>query len=811
MSNPIDTLIWRHGGSEVRFDHAQFPVVIGTASAADIRLAGPGGQTLAQLDLLQGNVFIQPLLKPSPVTLDGETLSGNTFLQTGQQIEVYGLNLQVTMDDDVVTLDQDSRAGAFTTQPPQLQAQASDDILTAADWQPATAAAPVEKRSRTVGAIAASALAVLVATVWWLTTAVSLRIETLPATPDSVEVEGPGLSIPVAGRWLLRPGVHRVRLRSAGYADLTRDIDVDGSLGSILLEQQPLPGELVVSARATSGTVRLTDSEGNQYEQALPARFEGLLPATYDIAISAPGYLDWQDQVLVAGLQTRQHLDVALVSNRATIGVQTEPAGASVFAVADGAALTENTPGAIELTEGRHEVLYQLDGYKPVKRTYIVLANTSVSATPVTFEPADALLSVSSVPGAASVTLDGQYQGRTPIKLALEPDRRYELRLTRQGYASVTRRVSLPAASQDSVSIDMSARRGEITIRTVPTDAVVFVNGRELGRGTVQADLPAEPQRIRVSRQGYVDFTTVVTPRPGFSQTVDARLQTPEQVALAKIDQEITVFNEHTMRYIRGGTFKRGSSRREADRRSNEPLRDVRVTRAFYVATHEVSNRQFAAFRRNHDSRGDVYASLAGDRNPVVNVSWQDAAAYCNWLSEKEGLTPAYVGEFGELAPVDEPVDGYRLPTEAEWVWIARYAGRPGNPRRFGWGGQLPPPEKTANIADDSAESLLDNRLNGYRDSFPASAPVGSFAANAAGLFDLDGNVAEWMHDIYEIHPSVDGPLIDYRGPAKGSANTIRGASWRSANVSRLRLAYREGISEPRDDIGFRIVRDAGN
>ncbi|MEN7343782.1 MAG: PEGA domain-containing protein [Pseudomonadota bacterium] len=808
MNNPTESLVWKSGDSENRFDLASLPVVIGTTSAADIRLAGPGGQTLAQIDSLQGQLFLQPLLRPSPISVNAAPVSGNVFLEAGNSLEVFGLKISVTQEGDSLVLNQDSSGGAFATQPPEVTTGAEQDELVAAEWQPHVASAPEKKPSKLLPAIGVSTLVLLGAVVWWLTTAVSLRFDTLPTTPDQVVIDGPGFAVPVAGRWLLRPGVHTVRLRSQGYQDLTTNIDVDASLGVVVLEQIPLPGSVLVSGNG-AGTARLTNTAGDQFETDLPAVFEGLMPGRYDVAVSAEGFLDWSDEIAVKGRGVTQTLDVQLVRNSARVSVPTTPAGAGVYSADDGELLAEGNPTIVELAEGRHDVVFRLDGYKPVRRTYVVFANTDVEAAPLTFEPADAVLTVSSVPAAASVTLNGQYQGVTPLQLALEADKNYQLRLTRTGYGSVSRNVRLPSASREALNLRLSAQIGEVTVRTVPTDAKVFINGREQGSGTVVVNLPAEPQRIRVSKPGYVDFETRITPRPGFSQTVDARLKTPEQIRLSKIDQEITVFNEHKMRYIRPGTFRRGSSRREPDRRSNEALRDVRLTRPFYAAIHEVTNKQFAAFRRNHDSRSDVYPALAGDRNPVVNVTWQDAAAYCNWLSEKENLTPAYVGEFGSLAAVDEPVDGYRLPTEAEWVWLARYAGREGSARRFGWGAAMPPPEKTANFADDSAASLLSNILKGYKDAFPASSPVGSFRANAAGIYDLDGNVAEWVQDIYEINPSVEGPLIDYSGPQSGGENTIRGASWRSANVSALRLAYREGGADARDDLGFRIVRNA--
>lgn len=806
MSDSIARIVWQHGDSEVTFAQGRWPVVIGTTSAADIRVAGPGGQTLAQLDVVEGRAIVQPLLRPSPVLLDGETLQRTQSLGPGQVLEVFGIRLLIAVDDDALRLEQQSQHGAFETAPPVLPDAPADGAIREAAWQPAVASDAGERRALWPW-FTGAALALLATAVWWLTTSVSIRLETTPALPDTVEIAGPGWPLKLGERWLLRPGLHEFRLATAGYRDLEQRIVVDGSLSTLVLTQQPLPGSVVVSADAPVAEALLDDGAGSELSAALPAQFEGLLPGTYALRVRADGYLPWRGTIEVAGRATEQQVEIDLIADRAALAVATEPAGARVILLDDNRLLAARTPATVQLPSGEHVVLYQLDGYKPVERRYRAFAGASDTAATITLEPADASLRVQSNPAGANVLVDGRYRGVTPLTLALEPQRRYDITLSRGGYAAVSRSIALASGQTRNLAIDLSAQNGDLTVRTIPEDAEVLINGRPAGAGTVTVSLPARPQRIVVRKPGYQRYAATVTPRPGFPQTVDVRLLTEAEAALAKIEQRVQAANGHALRYVQGGTFQRGSSRREADRRSDEALRDVRITRPFYAATHEVTNRQFDAFLKNHSSAELFYASLAGDSNPVVNVSWQQAAAYCNWLSEQEQREPAYAGEFGALVAVDRVVDGYRLPTEAEWVWMARYGGRPGNALRFGWGDSLPPPEKAANLADDSAKGLIDNIVDNYFDGFPASAPVGRFTANALGLFDLDGNVSEWVEDYYETSPSTDGALIDPRGPRRGTDRVIRGPSYRSANVAELRLARRAAGVDGRDDLGFRVVR----
>jgi formylglycine-generating enzyme required for sulfatase activity len=148
------------------------------------------------------------------------------------------------------------------------------------------------------------------------------------------------------------------------------------------------------------------------------------------------------------------------------------------------------------------------------------------------------------------------------------------------------------------------------------------------------------------------------------------------------------------------------------------------------------------------------------------------------------------------------------LPTEAEWEWAARFAGQEVG-LLFPWGAEMPPPDRAGNYADVTAASLLPTTLVTYNDGYAVSAPVGSYAANSYGVFDLGGNVAEWVQDFYvpdavEATVRADDPL----GPTDGRLHVIRGASWRSATVTDLRVAARASGFEGRQDVGLRIARN---
>jgi formylglycine-generating enzyme required for sulfatase activity len=314
---------------------------------------------------------------------------------------------------------------------------------------------------------------------------------------------------------------------------------------------------------------------------------------------------------------------------------------------------------------------------------------------------------------------------------------------------------------------------------------------------------------IEIRKEGHESHRQTVTPRPGFPQSIRVSLKTPTQVKTEATPRVIRGPQGQELRLIEPGRFRMGASRREPGRRANETLREVELTRPFYLATQEVSNRDFRQFKSEHQSGSIGAYTLELDHHPVVNVTWEEAARYCNWLSEQESLPAAYVMQAGRPLGVNPMATGYRLPTEAEWTWAARFAGgRSG--LKYPWGEALPIVVGSGNYGDAAAGSVVPGTLGGYNDGFPTTSPVDSFEPNAVGILNLGGNVAEWVHDIYTIYPTASSQLQrDPMGPEEGELYVIRGSGWMDGTITELRLSYRDYGNKPRPDVGFRIARYA--
>lgn len=187
-----------------------------------------------------------------------------------------------------------------------------------------------------------------------------------------------------------------------------------------------------------------------------------------------------------------------------------------------------------------------------------------------------------------------------------------------------------------------------------------------------------------------------------------------------------------------------------------------------------------------HDALGNLPPSR--DEYPVLHVSWNDAAQYCNWLSRQQGLIQVYDFQ-KDTVQIISGANGYRLPTEAEWEFAAA-AGMPLRSSLYSGADAL-----------GTVAWYEGNTTKGPQ-------KVGQKSPNALGFYDMSGNVWEWCHDWYDKHYYKQSPQDNPPGPGSGKERSLRGGSWNN-NPKHCRIANRTSrYPDFRDgSIGFRVLR----
>lgn len=270
---------------------------------------------------------------------------------------------------------------------------------------------------------------------------------------------------------------------------------------------------------------------------------------------------------------------------------------------------------------------------------------------------------------------------------------------------------------------------------------------------------------------------------------------------------------------IESGRFQMGSADRSRFGRFSQcegPQHTVVISNDLLVARHEVTVGQFQKFvsqtgyvtEAEQSGKGcngldvasgsvvrksDCVWSSPGfrqtDDHPVVCVSWNDALAFCQWLTSKTGQT-------------------FRLPTEAEW----EYCCRAGSDRVFATGDDADSLRRIANCGDLSLKALCRSLTStaDWDDMYPFTAPVGSFQATSFGIYDMHGNVGEWCLDWFDADYFAKSPETDPRGPEKADTwRVVRGGSWYNNPFSCRSSGRHDGVpTEASTTNGFRVVAE---
>ncbi len=665
------------------------------------------------------------------------------------------------------------------------------------------------------GLLILSALAVLMFIVF-ITFARSIQIDAVAinlTTPDkriqqaaSISVDAL-LKLPIGNRLLVLPGKYDVSVAAQGFHHLEQSLEISNERHQqIELLISRLPGKLNITVQNDLESQASVYVDGS-LRGTVPGVIGNILAGKREITVDAPLYRSITKKIVVRGKGEVETLNVELAAAWAEYQFSSSPNGAKVFIDEESIGIT---PLSIKLEEGSRQLRVFSDGFKDQQRNLAVVAKQDVIVPKITLMPADGVLEITTQPGNAAVILNGEYRGNSPIKLNVMPDQVQSLKVYKAGYRLLEQSVSLKPDQIESKQLSLAPDLVSVDVVVSPSDADVYVDGVKKGQGNTTLNLTTLPHTISVRKTGYVTQNDDLVPTREQQQIVNVTLLTKEAHYWAQIPDNYTNAFGHTMTLFKSpGSVQLGSSRRETGRRANEVQYKAQLTKPFYVSVHETTNKQFRNFDPAHSSGNYKNKSLDLNSAPVVNVSWQQAALYCNWLSDQEGLDSFYKTKKGFASGHNSNANGYRLLTEVEWAWLAR--NKNGDVLTYPWGsGSAPKDKAVSNFADRQALDLITFTLSGYDDGYRGTSPVGRFPANHRGLFDIAGNASEWMHDWYDSKGNSTGNTTDPLGPDVGEFHVIRGASWAKGHLPQLRLAYRGFGAKGEHDVGFRVARYAG-
>ncbi len=487
-----------------------------------------------------------------------------------------------------------------------------------------------------------------------------------------------------------------------------------------------------------------------------------------------------------------------------------------------------------DVPAGTHELRILNGEYENVETTLVIKADEVTRPPKFILQRALRPLTMESEPGGLAFELRSGEEllqsGTTPHVVPQLPVGDYTLRISHEGR---TKTLNVHLEKEGTAPAKITFGKKTYSITSTPKGAEVFCDGRAIGTAPCEVALPEGPHKLTARYKTWPEATRDISDGPD-EPTGVAFAFLPGSVKLAsspkgavvykdglrigvapsQIDNldpgEITLvfkldrFKDVTVPVIvRAGAIEiaEGEFDKRPIPRTGKPwtnglgMKFVPIGE-IHVAIWPTRLADYAAYEAAASIPPRLADFTQTPDHPVVNVNWQDAHAFCEWLTATER----------KAGRLDEN-QTYRLPTDAEWSTAAGIPDeggttpeqRDGKYRQYLWGTAWPPPPKSGNFADTSIRKPP--FISSYTDGWVQTSPVGSFSATASGLFDMTGNVWQWVEDSYR---SAQG---------RKTWGVLRGGSWGTSQPNELQLGYRDVVDRSERDpiFGFRCVIVTGS
>jgi formylglycine-generating enzyme required for sulfatase activity len=519
----------------------------------------------------------------------------------------------------------------------------------------------------------------------------------------------------------LKPGAYNYRVELPLYHTEAGSVEVGNTKKTLSVKLKPAFGYIKISSQPESGAQVFVN--GKLTTGTTPLTTEPIASGEHTVQVVKEMYQPITRKVQVMDGQTIP-LDVILQPNFAELTINA-PSGASIV-------LNNQQKGtgswSERLSAGIYSIEARLDKHLTAKQD-IELATGDKRTIELQPTPIYGSLDVVSSPSGATIKINGKDYGITPntINKLLIGD--YKVELSRQGYAPLTKSISITEGTSAMISETLVNGR-VVAINSTPSGVNLFIDGNAVGKTPYKDNLTFGSHVLKIESEGKTAERRVDIAQTGG--------ETDFTLDFGPVSITETVKGvSFEMIAIKGGTFQMGSN----DGKSHEkPIHSVTVS-DFAMGKTEVTQALWEAVMGNNPSR------FKGNNLPVENVSWIDCQEFVGKLNQLTGKK-------------------YRLPTEAEW----EYAAGGGATNRTKWAGT-------------NNESNLGEYAWYRANSGEKTHPVGTKKPNSLGLYDMSGNVWEWCSDWYGSDYYKSSPQNNPQGPSSGSYRVLRGGCWLDSPV----------------------------
>jgi formylglycine-generating enzyme len=519
-------------------------------------------------------------------------------------------------------------------------------------------------------------------------------------------------------------------------------------------------GELAMSSEPSGATVYL---DGKKVGKT-PTVVSKVPPGRHRIRLEKEGFEPYAVEEEVGAERRDVAAKMRARVEEGGMVVLSEPGGASVFM--DGRLVGQTPYEGKALLPKAYKLRVVKEGYEAWERNVDIEEGKKVEVY-AQLKGGEGSLEVWSEPSGAKVWVNGKEMGVAPLVTPVKAGQ-YLVRVFREGYEVHEEWVQMEGGGKKEVRVSLKEIFGNLTIQADQPGAVIYLDGKVVGKGTYQGKgLTPKVYRVGVAQEGYENWEKDVLVEEGKRVEVIARLGKKEKEGTVTSPEPGRFFTDPVTGmefvFIKGGCYQRGDTFGDGDS-DEKPVHEVCVD-DFFMGKYEVTQGQWKGVMGSNPSS----FNNCGSNCPVERISWNDVQEFISRLNQRSGKR-------------------FRLPTEAEWEYAARSGGK-----REKWSGT-------------SSEGELGEYAWYKANSGNRTHPVGEKRPNGLGIYDMTGNVWELCSDRYAENYYNGSPRNNPKGPIIGSSRVNRGGAWNN-DARSMRAANRGGHNPAGGhyDDGFRL------